>query len=231
MSKYLDRLIPAWEKSWYGQEHITHGSWVGNKRKETLHRTKNLPATFHEEEYKNFSLIIVSIPMEVTLLLDQSGNPTNSYVTHDQYLTGETYIQDRYIAFAWRIGSHGDDVANLAWVSQFADLQGSCQSASFDKTQKMAYKQLDIYDVCHQVHDRLKEIADIRLYHDEPVINVLKGEEVYVQAHGRLRKGIVVGTTGSRFVVSYVTPSNLVEIKTKTVHLRQVRKGKDHATN
>jgi len=226
MSKYLDRLIPTWEKSWYGQEHLTHSTWVGNKRKDTIHRTKNLPATFYEEEYKNFALIIVGIPMEVTQLLDQSGNPTNSYVTADQFLDGEKYIQDRFIAFAWRIGGYGDDKEELTWITQFADIQGTCQSASFDKTLKMARKQLDVYDLCYQVHDRLKELAGVLFFNEQPVINVLKGEEVFVQAHGRLRKGIVVGTTGSRFVISYVTPSNLVEIKTKTVRLNQIRKGK-----
>jgi hypothetical protein len=230
MSKYLDRFIPAWEKSFSGTDGYENVStWVDNKNTGFQHISKNLKSVFTEEEYKGFALIIVERPQEITKLIDDKGEPARRYLQREQFTEGEKYTISRFFAFAWRIGGFGDDHTELQWVSSLADLQGVCQSTSFDKTLKLARKQLDVYDRCYQVHDRLKEIADLRLGNEDPVINVLKDEEVYVSAHGRWRKGIVVATTGSRFIVSYVTPSNLIEIKTKTVHLRGIRKGRDYA--
>ena len=52
--------------------------------------------------------------------------------------------------------------------------------------------------------------------------NAVIGDQVFIQGHGRLRKGLIVETTGSRFVVAYVTPSNHHDLKYKTLPLSRL---------
>jgi hypothetical protein len=78
------------------------------------------------------------------------------------------------------------------------------------------------------VRQRLIEISTIQFKKGSTDIrefipyNAHIGDEVFIQAHGRLRKGIIVETTGSRFVVGYVTPSNHRELKYKTLALPDI---------
>ena len=52
--------------------------------------------------------------------------------------------------------------------------------------------------------------------------NAVVNDQVFIQGHGRLRKGVVVETTGSRFIVAYVTPSNHNDLKYKTLPLSRL---------
>ena len=53
--------------------------------------------------------------------------------------------------------------------------------------------------------------------------NLFVGDSVWFMAFGRVRNGIIVDTTGSRFVVGYVTPSNRSELKYKILSMSQMR--------
>jgi hypothetical protein len=94
----------------------------------------------------------------------------------------------------------------------------------------MARKKLDIEDKLVQVLPTLISIAPIRwnggFTHNSEFTpyNAVVGDQVFIQAHGRLRKGIIVETTGRRFIVGYVTPSNHYDLKTKTLSLSEMCK-------
>ena len=223
MSFYLDRFLPAYAKTWRGGGHENTGTWVGNKPMKSYYRSTYLPATYTEEVYKDFHMIIVESPIQVTQLLDDKGVPATNY--RDSYTDGESYIESQYLVYAWRIGGHGDQVANLRWVDDFADLRGICLSTSKEKTIKNAKKKLDYMNQLYSVHKRLIEICDERSYSPSKAVNVKVGDEVFIDSFGRKRKGVVVGTTGSRFIVGYVTPSNNIELKSKTLYLWEIYEG------
>lgn len=223
MSFYLDRFIPAYSKTWRGIGSESHGTWVGNKNMNNMYRTRYLPATYTEEVYKGFNMIIVESPVEVTPALDDAGIPANSY--RESYTYGRSAIHSEFFVYAWRIGTKYDHVANLVWCDQFADLKGVCTTRSLDKTIKMAKAKLDVFDKAYEVHQRLIEGANERSYDPPKAINAKVGDEVFTQAFGRKRKAIVVGTTGSRFIIGYVTPTSPDEIKLKTLYLWQIYEG------
>jgi hypothetical protein len=93
-----------------------------------------------------------------------------------------------------------------------------------DKTEarsvKKAQKKLDHLALVKLAKDDLIKIADERLYinNAENPFNVEIDDELFFRAFGRLRKGKVLATSGSKFVIGYVTPSNHTELKYKTLN-------------
>jgi hypothetical protein len=79
----------------------------------------------------------------------------------------------------------------------------------------------DLVSAISNLRDELISIADERVssYHTKNPYNINVGDQVFIQAHGRLRKGKIVSTTGSRFIVGYLTPSNHSDLKYKTLRL------------
>ena len=86
---------------------------------------------------------------------------------------------------------------------------------------KKCQKKLDLLSQIVNVKDELISIADERIgsYDAKNPYNINVGDQVFIQAHGRLRKGKIVSTTGSRFNVGYLTPSNNIDLKYKTLRL------------
>ena len=80
-------------------------------------------------------------------------------------------------------------------------------------------KKIDILADVKSAQTEINLINNDRVYGSdvETPYNVLVGDHVFVQAFGRLRNGVVVKTTGGKFIVGYSTPSNQKELKYKTL--------------
>ena len=72
------------------------------------------------------------------------------------------------------------------------------------------------------VHAELVNVCQDFIYFSDRTnpYNVIVGDFVYIPAFGKLRKGKVIKTSGSKFVVGYVTPSNHKQVKYKTLPLQ-----------
>ena len=225
MSFYLDRFKRSYKETTRGKGDYTHyASWVGNRKLTSYHKISYTKPTYHEETYKDFSLIIVEAPVQITSLLDPSGTPVAGYAQVESSIEGESETTIDYFAFAWRIGK-SDEVRNLRWCDDLADLKGVCMTRSKEKTIKMAKAKLDVYDRMYAVADQLSEMANNCPSNTPNVINALVGDRVGLWAWGRMREGIVVGTTGSRFQIAYVTPSSPKELKLKLLPLHYIYQG------
>jgi hypothetical protein len=233
-SFYLDRLINSIEKRMggYHDKNQTHKTWWVNRSVRLANPALMITneIVYYEETYKGHQLIIQSIKRDWCYAFDSNGNPfqDTSFEIEDVASKGEIVNDDYHCAFSWRIGTAYDQQAELNWQTDHATLAGICSTNSFDKTLKMARKKLDIEDKLVQVLPTLISIAPIRWnggFTDNSEFtpyNAVVGDQVFIQAHGRLRKGIIVETTGRRFIVGYVTPSNHYDLKTKTLNLSEM---------
>ena len=228
MSFFLDRFQKVQDRYYQHYHSKTHYSnWLGTKRCENLVEINTTPNTYYEEEYKGHALIIQGSHSTWNTILDKNGMPFDHTPNLAEIATrGDVINRDVYIAWAWRIGEP-TDVADLEWNSQYAVICGSHSSDSLLKTVKNAKKRLDLEAKIVAVKDQLIAIDRERMsyYLDmSPYIpyTATVGDQVFVQGHGRLRKGIIVETTGSRFVVAYVTPSNHDDLKYKTLPLSRM---------
>jgi hypothetical protein len=193
---------------------------------DTTHEIKVLETIFHEETFKDhFQLIITEVKYSMREVLDANGNPLTSHYSVDQNLVGgygETKLVNVYTAYAWEIGTKYDDQP-LNWLTHYSVVSGIGRGRSMAKTMKVAKDKLEILSRVRAVRTELIALAPEQFegswQNAKPPYNALVGDKVFVQAHGRLRRGVIVATTGSRFVVGYVTPSNHDDLKYKTLSL------------
>lgn len=226
MTIYLDRLKKCYEENnEVGVSRLTkhfEGKWQNTISEVTLNKI-----TFEEQEYKGYQLVIVGWNWSIKEPLDKHGNQffdTPNKTQISRY--GEYRIAKLFRAFGYDLSDiERKKVVNLSWASQFAIIAGTFTSNSASKTEKSAKKRIDFLAKLKNQRERLIEISECRLSAygnaDNPY-NVIQDDVVYIQAHGRLRKGVVVGATGSRFIVGYVTPSNHNQLKWKTLPLSQL---------
>ena len=192
-------------------------------RFDVLTQNKLVDITFDEQTYKGFQLIIIGFNYEFRTVLDLNGNTTDSYLADDQ-IGG--YMNDvrsfvYYESIAYEIGGVGDSRQNLNWLGELASLYMYGGDIDQNKVIKKCQKKLDLLSQIVNVKDELISIADERIgsYDAKNPYNINVGDQVFIQAHGRLRKGKIVSTTGSRFIVGYLTPSNHDDLKYKTLRL------------
>jgi len=227
-SVYAKRLRDYYSKDYLqsmgdNQDYI----WNGRKRLDGYAQIKTTHFSIQEEEYKGHQIVVIGYHKEFQYYLSRG---TLEHV--DKYeelgtaiLETQVHKFSNYIAFGYRIGDTSSAIDSLNWSFQFAVIKGTFETDSFDATMKKAKKRIDLQAKIVAVSDELIRIADERIVcsstamQDYSVYNALVGDHVFIQAHGRLRKGIVVDTTGSRFIVGYVTPSNHNELKFKTLRL------------
>jgi hypothetical protein len=131
-----------------------------------------------------------------------------------------------FYAWAWRIDGVGVNEP-LKWNSEHAVICGSHSSDKIEKTIKLAKKRIDLEAKIVAVQDQLIAMADERMAYSMDMskytpYNAVINDQVFIQGHGRLRKGLIVDTTGSRFIVAYVTPSNHHDLKYKTLPLSRL---------
>lgn len=225
-SFYLERLKK------YFDAHYSHGlgkpyyrSAIRGMKWESVHETILEGFEYHEETYKEFQVVYVTRRYRVRQVFDQYANPLDynagfNITSISSY--GEPRIIKESMVYAYDLTTdRGND--ELTWISDGAVIDGSCGSVAIDNTRKKALKQLDLVYQLRQVKDQLIALCDERIFHRDCVnpYNILVGDQLFIQAHGRLRKGLVIATTGSRFVVGYVTPSNHADLKYKIVRLGQ----------
>lgn len=220
-SFYADRLRRTYEPL---RKDPFYRWWYGATRFATMQEITEIDTKFHEETYLGFQLVIVEHKYQLREPLDSNGETFSLRSTFDRSLVrGFTKMQYRsdFYAYAWKIGDPSDQFNDLAYSGQFAIIERICVSTSLAKTRKGALAKLKILAEVQAVNGALISICEERLFSDSRVnpYNIRVGDRVFVQAHGRLRKGIVTSTTGSRFVVGYVTPSNHEDLKYKIVRL------------
>lgn len=230
MSYFLDRFQIIQDRYYQNSNSKTtlYSWWLGSKRLESMVEVRTTPNTYYEEEYKGHALIIQGSHSTWNTIFDKNGMP---FISQPDFATdiasrGEAITRDIYTAWAWRIGE-STDANDLQWNSQYAVTCGSHSSDDLAKTIKSAKKRLDLEAKIVAVKDQLISIANERMAYFSNMsqftpYNAVINDQVFVQGHGRLRKGIIVETTGSRFIVAYVTPSNHSDLKYKTLPLSRL---------
>ena len=223
-SFYLTRLKDCWKSSRSQNVGWSMDSfWLQGSRTRLTHYSRHtlVEQNFTEQEYKGFQIVTLHNRWEIKTIHDLLGNPCLVHVADDEigFVSDHAEFVDQYWSYVWEIGTNHDSVANLNWVAQF------CVACGFaDKTEKgsvkKAQKKLDNLALVKLAKDDLIKIANERLYinNAENPFNVEIDDELFFRAFGRLRKGKVLKTTGSKFVIGYVTPSNHTELKYKTLN-------------
>jgi hypothetical protein len=228
MSYFLDRFVAIQDKYYNNYQRDTHiSNWIRTKRFEKMIEIKQLPNTYQEIEYKGHSIIVQGIHHQWCDIFDVGGNqftlvpPTSEIASR-----GDLQFNTIFYAWAWRIDGVGVNEP-LKWNSEHAVICGSHSSDKIEKTIKLAKKRIDLEAKIVAVQDQLIAIAGERMVYSSNMsafnpYNAVVNDQVFIQGFGRLRKGIIVETTGSRFVVAYVTPSNHHDLKYKTLPLSRL---------
>ena len=230
-SIFAERLRLYYEQhSYYEMSHIPQDSiWLGRKRLKGHAQLKLSHMTIQEEEYKGHQIVVVGFHREFQYYL----NPTTLEHVNDYYQVPHSIVDTQvnetsvYIAFGYEIGN-SENVLNIIYPDQFAVIRGTFETDSTSSTLKKAKKRIDLQAKIRDVRDELIQISDERFRVSSTALeeyspyNALVGDKVFIHAHGRLRKGVIVDTTGSRFIVGYVTPSNHGELKFKTLPLSRL---------
>lgn len=229
-SLYASRLRKLYEESrYYKTGEYGYWRYCGNLRFSHIVETEYLGLDIHEEEYKGHQIVIVNSKHRYREIENSKGERFPSMDTANQHFIahrGEWEDASYFIAYAWEIGK--DLAQNISYTTQYAVVRGIGESKVLAKTLKVARQKIDIVASIKAVQPRLALISNERLsiaYGDEDKyvpFNVLVGDEVYINAYGRRRKGIVVATTGSRFIVGYVTPSNHSDLRYKILPLSRL---------
>jgi len=233
MSYFLDRFVAIQDKyynNYQGSKH--YSTWIRNKRFDHVIEVKQLPNTYQEIEYKGHSIIVQGIHHQWCEIFDVNGNTfPNSAPASEIATRGELQFDTIFMAWAWREGCKDSDQP-LKWNSENAVICGSHSSDKIEKTIKLAKKRIDLEAKIVAVADQLIAICDERMVHSTNMsqynpFNAVINDQVFVQGFGRLRKGIIVETTGSRFIVAFVTPSNHYDLKYKTLPLSRLYSPKE----
>lgn len=227
---YASRLRKLYEESrYYKTGEYAYHRYCGNRRFPYIVETEYLGLDIHEEEYKGYQIVIVNSRHQYRMITNSKGeNYPSMDSANSQSIAhrGEWQDASYFVAYAWEIGH--DLAQTLSYTTQYAAVKGIGESTSLAKTRKVAIKKIDILASLKAVQSRLALISSDRLsiaYGDEHnfiPFNVLVGDEVFIQAYGRKRKGIVVATTGSRFIVGYVTPANHSDLRYKILPLSRL---------
>jgi hypothetical protein len=229
-STYAQRLDDYYSKPYYQGLGINQDSvWNGRKRLKGYAQMRTSKITIQEEEYKGHQIVVVGFHREFRHYL----NPVTFEHVDDYHelinstIESEPMKSETFVAFGYEISSNLEET-NLGWSFQYAVIKGTFETDSFNATMKKAKKRVDLQAKIRDVRDDLISIADERFnirttaVSNYSAYNALIGDKVFVHAHGRLRRGVIVDTTGSRFIVGYVTPSNHKELKFKTLPLSQL---------
>jgi len=224
MSKYLDSVITYYEDSYpqLNQEVVTH--YISGLPALANYGFVTLTdKTYQEESYKGHWLITESRTYSIAPVLDSTGEQAQTRSEADSSINrGETQVIATHRAWAWRDGvqeEHPD--TNTWWLSVF---HGQYDDTNLQKVLKKAKARLDIEASLQAKREEIKEACSNKTHINiEEPFNLRVNDYAYVNAYGGWRKGVVVGTTGRRFIVGYVVPSNTIQIRYKTVNLSQTR--------
>ena len=229
-SFYLERLKPFFTEpdGYWSIGRADNSQWqpLTRSRFEFLTQSKLVDITFNEQNYKGFQLIVCGFHYEFRQVLDLTGNPSSEYLD-DTQISGYSKEFDTstiYQSMVYEIGGANDAHQKLQWLGSGATLYFYGRNTDLNKTIKATQKKLDLLSQIKDAKDELISIVDERIgsYDTKNPYNINVGDQVFIQAHGRLRKGKIVSATGSRFNVGYLTPSNHNDLKYKTLRLAEL---------
>ena len=240
-SFYMKRLKDClkgytWNKLNIGD--IECGRYIGHARTKWLDTCAIIECKdfkLEEFEYKGFQVITAHLTQKITRALDLSGNTLNGYPedlidNKTDYLFEEPYEVSQSWAWSYRIGAPTDSIAQIGWIGMCSVFAQSCVSDSITKTITKAKKILDKYSLAYDQLATLNVIANDSCYYREGItpFNIKLNDKVFINAFGRMRRGIVVGFEGRRFVVAYTTPTTPQDPKYKVLNLQEIQiKAKD----
>ena len=229
MSFYLDRVKECMNQpdnryDQIGSSNITR--WYNSSILQTVCKVTLREITFTEETYKGYQIIVIGWHRDLQTIYDLNGGLVISHtnIQEDQISRyGDPERRSSYSAYAWKIGAT-ESVANLKWIGQLTTLNGICSSSKEQTTMRSAKKKLDLRAKVDAVKDDLIATSNDRMVRNSGVnpYNAQIGDQPFIQAFGRLRRGKIVDTVGSRFIVAYCTPSNTDELKYKALPLSQL---------
>ena len=222
--KFVER---EWNDSTYAKNEYFNRWGLYNVKFENVKQIQRIGYTIQEQLVGGFQLLIYGIKWRYRDVFDKSNElVTNSWIEESEIGGFGNWVDsETYVAYAYRIGTDNDKITELGWQNAFTTFGGTCASNSLTKTLNLALKKLSVYN---KVLDNLGTLIQLsnnwaqRSELQEPY-NLFVGDSVWFMAFGRVRNGIIVDTTGSRFVVGYVTPSNRSELKYKILSMSQMR--------
>lgn len=133
--------------------------------------------------------------------------------------------RDNFTSYVWEVGGIFDKLPNLGWISNGC-VTVTWNSPTYEKAITKVRKKVDLLSELYAHKSELQALST--QYHaritgnSEPIYNALVGDVVCIRAFGRSRLGKVVKTTGNRFVVAYMTPSNSNDVHYKKLPLSQI---------
>jgi hypothetical protein len=200
--------------------------WYNTSILPTIKKVTLREITFHEETYMGYQLIVIGWHRDLQEIFDKNNEPFthSSFEESEVARYGAVEQRSAYSAYAWKIGTDYDQAITLEWLCKYATLTGICSSNKEQTTLRSAKKKLDLLAKIDAIKSDLIKTSNDRIDYAKKInpYNIVVGEQPYIQAFGRLRKGKIVDTIGSRFVVAYCTPSNTDELKYKTLPLSQL---------
>jgi hypothetical protein len=227
-SFYLKRLKDYYEGNKYTtqQGQVTYSYWLNRRHLGNTAEIRYTEISYTEETYKGHQLIIRKDRVDWAYVLE--NNHCGVFTTDkavDLPDRAEWQTETRYSAYAWRIRDLDVEpaVINHLWGSD-RFIVDNFQTTSHKQTTNKAKKRIDIEAVLLDHKSVLNELAENNAW-GKPTTqpyNLKVNDWVWIQAHGRLRNGIVVGTQGRRFIVGYTTPSNPHTMKYKTLNLSDI---------
>ena len=226
-SFYLQRVNRFLDNRQHDQVGVTYqGRWIGNKYFNTYHQLTLTEISKHEVEYKGYQIIVLGWHRECQEIFNLNGETVTRDLPDDQIgRLGDKKVFNTYSAYAWKIGTDFDNEQNLNWLYEGATVTGGT-STSQKTTLTSAKKRIDLIIKLEECRDAINKNASVMIECSRSEAlnpyNALVGDEPFIQAHGRLRKGVIVATTGSRFIVGYSTPSNTRDLKYKTLPLSRL---------
>ena len=215
----------------YWQEPRVYRSmwWLHGKRCDRPLDIEESNFELHDLPMGHFHAVIVQTNYRWRELFDSNGDVITDYVRDDSQIASRGNWTDsvNYQCYVYRTGTKADDFATLNYPYQFAQFHGVSSNSLKEITKKINKK----LNVLNKVADNLDELITLCR---EPVsrfaknayevpYNVNVGDHVFVPAFGYWRKGKVLATSGAKFIVGYVTPSNTFDLKYKSVCLADLR--------
>jgi hypothetical protein len=226
LSLYGEKFADWSARSNWTRQGSANTNWLGRKWQQNVIKLTMTRGTIEEIDYEGHQILVIGYHWEYQYYIDTHGLRIYDVVeVQNATLEPEIHQVSNYYAMGYK---HSDLHTDLEWNGQNALFSMVYTSTSSKSTFKKAMKRIDLENKLLAVKDELIKIADDRwnggFTHksDFSPYNTRIGEYVFIQAHGRLRRGIIVDTTGSRFIVGYVTPSNHKEMKYKALPLYQM---------
>lgn len=225
-SFYLDRLKKYHSSDRFHQSGDTYYStWFNRTHIGLTAEIRCTEISYTEEEYKGHQLIVKKSELQWALVLD---NGQSGYYGADEISMlierGEWKTETQYSAYSWKIRDLATEPEVLKNLYQDIFISDNFTTKSQKQTTTKAKKRIDIEAKLIENKSILNELAENRISVRDTTApyNLKVNDWVWIQAHGRRRNGVVIGTEGRRFIVGYTTPSNSETMKYKILNLSQI---------